>query len=95
MNLYQALNESKAVAMERMENPRIAPIVWYREAWEEQEEIFQSDPWEYGLTDRNRHNLETLVGYSFEQGLIKRKLPLDELFLDVSQGRRRGEEFTF
>jgi 4,5-dihydroxyphthalate decarboxylase len=95
VNLYQALNESKIVAMERMENPRIAPIVWYREAWEEQEEIFQSDPWEYGLTDRNRHNLETLVGYSFEQGLIKRKLPLDELFLDVSQGRRRGEEFTF
>ncbi|MFZ3353305.1 MAG: hypothetical protein WA268_20835 [Xanthobacteraceae bacterium] len=95
VNLYQALNESKAIAMERMENPRIAPIVWYREAWEEQEEIFQSDPWEYGLTERNKHNLETLVGYSFEQGLIKRKVPLDELFLPVSQGRRRGEEFTF
>ena len=47
------------------------------------------------LTERNRHNLETLVGYSFEQGLIKRKIPLDELFLAVSQGRRRGEEFTF
>jgi 4,5-dihydroxyphthalate decarboxylase len=31
------------------------------------------------------------VGYSHEQGLIKRKLPLDELFLDVSQGRKRGE----
>ena len=69
VNLYRAFEESKAVAMERMENPRIAPIVWYREAWEEQEEIFHSDPWEYGLTDRNRHNLDTLVGYSFEQGL--------------------------
>jgi 4,5-dihydroxyphthalate decarboxylase len=95
VNLYQAYNESKAVAMKRMENPRIAPIVWYREAWEEQEEVFGSDPWEYGLTERNRHNLQTLVGYSFEQGLIKRKLPLEELFVDVSQGRRRGEEFTF
>jgi len=95
VNLFQALNESKAVAMKRMENPRIAPIVWYREAWEEQEEIFRSDPWEYGLTVRNRHNLETLVGYSFEQGLIKRRIALDELFLDVSQGRRRGQEFSF
>ena len=27
--------------------------------------------------------------------LIKRKLGLDELFLDMSQGRKRGEEFTF
>ena len=91
VNMYQALEESKRVAMERMENPRIAPIVWYREAWEEQEEIFQGDPWEYGLTKRNIHNLETLVSYSHEQGLIKRKIPLDELFLDVGQGRGRGQ----
>jgi len=34
--------------------------------------------------------LETLARYSFEQGLTKRLIPLDELFLDVSQGRKRG-----
>ena len=92
VNLYRAFEQSKAAAMKRMENPRVAPIVWYREAWEEQEEVFKSDPWEYGLTERNVHNLETLVGYSHEQGMIKRKIPLEELFLDVSQGRRRGGE---
>jgi hypothetical protein len=27
--------------------------------------------------------------------LIKRKMPMDELFLNVSQGARRGDEFTF
>jgi 4,5-dihydroxyphthalate decarboxylase len=65
-------------------------------AWAEHEEVFQSDPWECGLTERNRRNLQTLVGYSFEQGLIKRKLSArGALFVDVSQGRRRGEEFTF
>jgi 4,5-dihydroxyphthalate decarboxylase len=95
VNMYLAFNEAKAMGEARMENPRVAPIVWYREAWEEQEEIFKSDPWEYGLTERNRHNLETLVAYSHEQGLIKRKIPLEELFLDVDQGRRRGDEFTF
>jgi 4,5-dihydroxyphthalate decarboxylase len=95
VNMYQALNESKRIAMKRMENPRIAPIVWYREAWEEQDEIFKSDPWEYGLTARNRHNLGTMVDYSHEQGMIKRKIPLEELFLDVGQGRRRGDEFSF
>jgi 4,5-dihydroxyphthalate decarboxylase len=95
VNLFRAFEEAKSVAMHRMENPRIAPIVWYREAWEEQAEVFKSDPWEYGLTDRNRHTLETLVGYSFEQGMIKRQIPVDELFLNVSQGRGRGEEITF
>ena len=91
VNMFEAFQEAKAIAMERMENPRIAPLAWYREAWEEQQEIFGPDPWEYGLTPRNRHNLETLVGYSHEQGLIKRRIPLEELFLSVSQGEGRGE----
>ena len=95
VNMYMAFNEAKAIAMRRMENPRIVPLAWYREAWEEQQELMGRDPWEYGLTERNRHNLETLVGYSQEQGLIKRRIPLDELFLSVSQGEGRGEEFSF
>ena len=95
VNMYMAFNEAKAIAMRRMENPRIVPLAWYREAWEEQQELMGRDPWEYGLGERNRHNLETLVGYSHEQGLIKRRIPLDELFLSVSQGEGRGEEFSF
>ena len=93
VNLFNAFSEAKAIAMRRMQNPRIVPLAWYREAWEEQEQILGRDPWEYGLTDRNRKNLETLIGYSHEQGLIKRKPLLEQLFLDVSQGRKRGEEF--
>jgi 4,5-dihydroxyphthalate decarboxylase len=77
--------------MQRMANPRIVPLAWYREAWEEQEAILGKDPWEYGLTARNSKNFERLVSHSFEQGLIKRRLPLDELFLNVSEGRNRNE----
>ncbi len=92
VNMYHAFNEAKAVAMKRMENPRIAPLAWYREAWEEQERILGTDPWEYGLSARNRKTLETLVGYSHEQGLIKRRIPLEELFLNVSEGRKREDK---
>ncbi|HEV2575205.1 MAG TPA: ABC transporter substrate-binding protein [Beijerinckiaceae bacterium] len=90
VELMKAFEAAKAVAMKRMENPRIVPLAWYREAWEEQEEVLGRDPWQYGMTDSNRHTLETLIGYSFEQGLIKRKMGLEELFLDVNQGRKRG-----
>jgi len=93
VNLFKAFNESKSIAMERMANPRIVPLAWYRAAWEEQEKILGPDPWEYGLTGNNRNNLETLVGYSHEQGLIKKKPTLEQLFLNVSQGRKRGDEF--
>ena len=93
VNLFKALNEAKAMAMERMQNPRIVPLAWYRDAWEEQERILGPDPWEYGLTAGNRKNMETLIGYSHEQGLIKKKPALEELFLNVSQGSKRGVEF--
>jgi len=76
-----------------MANPRIVPLAWYRNAWEEQEQVLGADPWEYGLTEKNRENLKTLVGYSLEQGLIKKRPTLEELFLSVDQGRKRGGEF--
>ncbi|MQA66760.1 MAG: ABC transporter substrate-binding protein [Alphaproteobacteria bacterium] len=93
INLYHAFNESKAIAMKRMVNPRIVPLAWYRETWEEQEQILGPDPWEYGMTEQNEHQLKLLVQYSHEQGMIGREIPLDELFVNVLQGRKRGDEF--
>ena len=90
ITLYKAFESAKSIAMKRMFNPRIVPLAWYRYAWEEQRKLLGPDPWEYGLTDRNRHTLETLIGYSHDQGLIKNRLSLDELFVSVSEGRKRG-----
>ena len=90
INLFKAFERSKAAAMKRMENPRIAPLAWYREAWEEQQEILGSDPWANGLTEQNAETIETLLRYSHGHGLTKRLLTLEEMFLDVSQGRKRG-----
>ena len=81
INLYQAFEASKKAAYKRMENPRIVPLAWFRSFWEEQEELLGSDPWVYGLGDVNRKNLEILMQYSEEQGLIGRKIALDELFI--------------
>ena len=91
VNMYKAFEQAKALAMRRMENPRLVPLAWYREEWEEQERILGKDPWEYGLGERNAKNFERLVAYSHEQGLIQRRIPLDELFLNVSEGRKRDE----
>jgi 4,5-dihydroxyphthalate decarboxylase len=92
-NLYRAFNEAKKIGMQRMVNPRIAPLAWYQAAWEEQERVLGPDPWEYGLTEKNRKVLDTLIGYSHEQGLIKKRFSPDELFLTVELAGKRGEEF--
>jgi len=83
INLFQAFEASKKAAYKRMENPRVVPLAWFRSFWEEQEQLLGADPWVYGLSDINRSALETLMQYSQEQGLIGRKLGLDELFVNT------------
>jgi 4,5-dihydroxyphthalate decarboxylase len=82
-SIYRAFDAAKRIAMQRMADPRLVPLAFYEDHWREQEEIFGPDPWEYGLGPRNRHNLETLIGYSYEQRLIDRIIPLEELFLPI------------
>ena len=84
INLMQAFEESKRIAYKRMENPRIVPLAWFRYFVEEQEEVLGKDPWLYGLGDVNRRTLETLMQFSQEQGLLERKLPLEELFISTT-----------
>ena len=79
--IFSSDEASKKAAYKRMENPRIVPLAWFRSFLEEQEELLGTDPWVYGLGEVNRHALETLMQYSQEQGLIGRKIGLDELFI--------------
>src|SRR6476620_2228474 len=81
INLMQAFEESKKIAYKRMENPRIVPLAWFRSFLEEQEELLGHDQWVYGLGEINKKTLETLMQYSQEQGLLGRKMSLDELFV--------------
>jgi 4,5-dihydroxyphthalate decarboxylase len=85
INLMQAFQRAKEVAYKRMANPRCVPLAWFRAAQEEQESTLGRDPWEYGLSARNRKNLEALMQYSFEQSLIAKQIPLDELFHETTR----------
>ena len=82
LNLRKAFDAAKQIAYQRIKNPRNVALAWVRDGLEEQMKILGTDPWEYGLTVKNRHTLETIRGYAFRQGIIRRELPLDELFVD-------------
>jgi len=90
-NLLRAFEASKRAAYARLQNPRIVPLAWYRSYQEQEQAILGSDPWEYGLTERNRKNLATAIKYSHQSGLISREIPVEELFEDCTVGRGRGE----
>ena len=91
-NLTKAFEAAKAIAYRRIANPRVVPLAWVRTALEEQEEMLGRDPWAYGLTAANRKNLETVLRYTFEQGMISKMLPLDALFADADLGDAGGSD---
>jgi 4,5-dihydroxyphthalate decarboxylase len=79
--LYKAFCAAKDLCMRELYDTNIlrVSLPWTSAEYEETRYLMTADYWPYGLAP-NRANLETLHGYLYEQGLIKQKLDLDELF---------------
>jgi 4,5-dihydroxyphthalate decarboxylase len=81
-SLCKAFAESKQLCQESMYEFSALKymLAWSIAEMEEEREIFGGgELWPYGL-EANRHVLETLVQYANEQGLIKSRLDLKNLF---------------
>lgn len=81
VSLCEAFQKAKELAYETLNHvgPYKISMVWSKEPLKEQKEVLGDDPWPYGAS-KNRKTVETLMGYLFEQGLVPRKLDLEELF---------------
>ena len=77
--VMEAFDKAKAACMNYYDDPNWSRFVWGRHLFEEEKKVFGDDPWPYGVR-QNRVNLERFIGYSLDQGLIERKLEVDELF---------------
>jgi 4,5-dihydroxyphthalate decarboxylase len=82
--LQRAFEDAKERAYKHLQNPRIVPLAWYQSALEEQQALLGEDPWAYGLNQSNRRNLQTLISYAYEQGLIGTQFAVDELFVETA-----------
>ncbi len=91
-NLLKAFEQAKDIAYRRTANPRVVPLAWVRTAWEEQAELLGPDPWAYGMGEANRTNLETILRYTREQGMIGKPMSLDALFAACDLGDAGGED---
>ena len=91
-NLTQAFEEAKQIAYRRIADPRTVPLAWVRTALEEQEAVLGRDPWTYGLAPANRKNLETVLRYTYQQGMISNMLSLDALFAKTDLGDAGGSD---
>lgn len=80
-SLYKAFDQAKRVAESRIAEPgTLATLLpfGYSEA-ERTRELMGYDFWPYGI-EPNRTTVETLMRYGHEQGLLSRRLEVEELF---------------
>jgi 4,5-dihydroxyphthalate decarboxylase len=80
-SITKAFDKAKAACMEYYDDPNWSRFVWGRHLFEEERKAFGADPWPHGIM-KNRANLERFVGYSLDQGLMEKKLSVEEMFVD-------------
>ena len=78
-NVMAAFDRAKQACMAYYDDPNWSRFVWGRHLFEEERKAFGDDPWPHGVK-RNRVNLERFIGYSLDQGLMERKLAVEDLF---------------
>jgi len=80
-SLFKGFQRAKDDAYARLTDlsPYKLSLAWFREPVEEQQQLLGNDPWPYGL-EKNRHVVETLAGYLYEQGLADRLMKMEDLF---------------
>lgn len=85
-SLYNALNESKELARKRMNSLGALRYMlpWLPSELDEIREVFGEDCWPYGV-ESNRKTLEALVQFLWEQSMIEKKVPIEELFAPVRE----------
>jgi 4,5-dihydroxyphthalate decarboxylase len=78
-SMVAAFDRAKEVCMEYYDDPNWSRFVWGRHLFEEERRVFGDDPWPHGVK-KNRANLERFIGYSLDQGLMDKRLDVEELF---------------
>ena len=83
-NLFAAFVKAKAEFNGKMLDSIPSGLFFGKEYLARTQEIFGKDPYPYGVK-ANRKMLETLVDFSHEQGLIKQKPRVEELFAESTR----------
>ena len=80
-NLYSAFVKAKQHFNAKLDERLPSALFFGKEYLARTREMFGSDPYTYGVKG-NRKMLETLINFSHEQGLIKSKPKIEELFAE-------------
>jgi 4,5-dihydroxyphthalate decarboxylase len=80
-SLYKAFSEAKKYAMHDVRdiNALLVTLPWLIAEAEESAALMGEDFWRYGVKE-NAKEIDALTRYAYEQGLVSRKLSIEDLF---------------
>jgi 4,5-dihydroxyphthalate decarboxylase len=86
VNTFMAYLEAKRICYRNLEKigHLFTTLPWPVDELEKARALMGEDFWSYGL-EENRHVLEAVLRYSYEQGLCARKLTPEELLVPSTQ----------
>jgi 4,5-dihydroxyphthalate decarboxylase len=79
VGLLEAFRNAKATALEYERYPRVSSLAWALSYQAEEAAILGPDPYPYNLRD-NRAALDAIVQFAHEQGLIRERPAVEDLF---------------
>lgn len=80
-NLFEAFMATRRLYNEFMQQPHRLSFAWARSYLEDERKFFGKDPFYQGLRE-NRHDIETMIQFADQQGMLARPLTADELFTE-------------
>jgi 4,5-dihydroxyphthalate decarboxylase len=80
--VFEAFRRAKEAGIEMMEDNRRSGLLWYWKAWEDQVALTGRDPVIFSL-DAMRPTMMALIDHTTRQGLLDKRLPVDDLFANV------------
>ena len=83
-SVMEAFEKAKEVCKHFYDDPNWSRLAWGRHLVEEERRVLGEDPWPYGVK-KNRANLERFMEYSLDQGLMEKKLAVEELFAPTTR----------
>ena len=79
--VFDMYAEAKEVAYKNLESTTVLKVTlpWTIDEYESTQNIMGDNYWKYGI-ESNRKELEVLMRYVYEQGLVKRQIEFEQLF---------------
>ena len=79
--IFKLYSEAKSIAYNNLETTTVlrTTLPWAKDEFESTREIMGDNFWKYGIED-NRKELEAIMRYVYEQGLVKSHIGFEEMF---------------